>query len=302
MSLAMWFVMAGNFYYAAYHGMVASSWQGATLKHVMWLYAIDIPLLTCVGAALGLEYMFGRTSTNRLFGTQPCFKGKHIVVLGNGPSLVKGDAMGSLIDSMDEVVRFNNFQTKTSGLEDWTGAKTTVHFSDSMLYPAYSEYRVPGATVALSLFMDRLLVAGSYFIFRCTADLAFREALELLMSSSLGWVSHEDISNLKETLGISHWKHPTSGCLAIDWFVRNRPDQSVPVYIHGFDFFEGPEIHYYNKTEPLYERINDLIGVKTMHQPEKEKMFVARLVAEGKVKWLSDAKGDFKKNTSAGGA
>jgi hypothetical protein len=244
--------------------------------------------------------MFSRKSTNRLFGESPSFTGKRIVVLGNGPSLVKGSALGKVIDSMDEVVRFNNFQTKTSGLEDWTGAKTTVHFSDSMLFPSYPEYHVPGATVVLSLFMDRLLVAGSYFIFRGGIDLAIRETFEMLLNPSLGWVPHEDICRLKEVLGISHWKHPTSGCLAIDWFVRNRPDPSVPVYIHGFDFFEGPEIHYYNKTEPLYERINDMIGVKTMHQPEKEKAFVAKLVAEGKVKWLKDLTPEAKPATAGG--
>merc|ERR1719162_2870557 len=268
--------------------MVSSSWLSAFVKHLLWFYAVDWPMLSCVIAATVLEAMFSRQCTNRLFGSEPIFKGKNIVVLGNGPSLVKGEPLGKLIDGMDEVLRFNNFQTKTSGLETWTGAKTTVHFSDSMLYPSYPEYQVPGATMALSLFMDRLLVSGSYFIFRFAVDLAPREALELLMNPSLGWVPHADINNLKETLGISHWKHPTSGCLAIDWFVRHRPDPSVPVFIHGFDFFEGPEIHYYNKTEPLYERINDLIGVTTMHQPEKEKAFVARLVAEGKVKWLKD--------------
>merc|ERR1719162_204943 len=268
--------------------MVSSSWLSAFVKHLLWFYAVDWPMLSCVIAATVLEAMFSRQCTNRLFGSEPIFKGKNIVVLGNGPSLVKGDPLGKLIDGMDEVVRFNNFQTKASGLQEWTGAKTTVHFSDSMLYPSYPEYQVPGATMALSLFMDRLLVSGSYFIFRFAVDLAPREALELLMNPSLGWLPHADISNLKETLGISHWKHPTSGCLAIDWFVRHRPDPSVPVFIHGFDFFEGPEIHYYNKTEPLYERVNDLIGVKTMHQPEKEKSFVARLVAEGKVKWLKD--------------
>merc|ERR1711988_1726346 len=115
------------------------------------------------------------------------------------------------------------------------------------------------------------------------------EALEMMCDPALGFVPHEDICDLKQALVISCWKHPTSGCLAIDWFVRHRPNSSVPVYIHGFDFFEGPEIHYYNKTEPLYERINDLVGVNCMHQPEKEKAFVARLVAEGKVRWLKDA-------------
>jgi hypothetical protein len=206
--------------------------------------------------------------------------------------MVKGEPLGDLIDGMDEVIRFNNFQTKTTGSEKWTGHKTTVHFSDSMLYPTFPEYHAPGATVALSLFMDRLMAAGSYALFRGATDLYVRDTVKFLMDPSLGFIPHEDINVLKEVLGISHWKHPTSGALAIDWFVRNRPDDSVPIYIHGFDFFEGPEIHYYNKTEPLYERFNDLIGVKGMHQPEKEKAFVARLVAEGKVKWLKDLKSE----------
>lgn len=265
------------------------------LGHFVWAYLVDVAMLACVTSAHVLEDIFGRKSTNRLFGDKKTFKGKSIVVLGNGPSLVKGESLGHLIDGMDEVVRFNNFQTRASGLEKWTGSKTTVHFSDSMLYPSYPEYHVPGATVALSLFMDRLLVAGSYFIFRGAIDLAIKECFDLLLNPALGWVPHEDINNLKADIGISHWKHPTSGCLAIDWFVRNRPDESVPVYIHGFDFFEGAEIHYYNKTEPLYERLNDMIGVKSMHQPEKEKAYVAKLVEQGKVKWLKDSQDDFKK-------
>jgi len=287
--LSLWVPCSTAFYVASYQGCIASSWQTALFKHFLWFYAVDIPMSICLLAALTLGEMFERKTTNRLLGESPDFRGKRIVVLGNGPSLVKGNTLGALIDGMDEVVRFNNFQTKTSGLEAWTGTKTTVHFSDSMLFPSYPEYNVPNATVVLSLFMDRLMVAGSYLIFRTGIDLAFRESFQMLRDPALGWIPHEDICNLKAELGISHWKHPTSGCLAIDWFVRHRPDPSVPVYIHGFDFFEGPEIHYYNKTEPLYERLNDLLGVTTMHQPEKEKAYVARLVAEGKVRWLKDA-------------
>jgi len=289
---SLWVLLSPAFYIAAYGNCLATSMSGRVLQHVFWIYAVDVPLGICVFSSTVLLQIFGRESENRLLGKTPRFHGNRIVVLGNGPSLVKGKPCGKLIDDMDEVVRFNNFQTKTSGLEEWTGAKTTMHFSDSMLYPSYPEYHVPGATVGLSLFMDRLMVAGSYLIFRTGIDLAFKEALQMMCDPTLGFVPHEDICNLKQTLGILPMKHPTSGCLAIDWFVRHRPDPSVPVYIHGFDFFEGPEIHYYNKTEPLYERINDLIGVTTMHQPEKEKAFVARLVNEGKVKWLKDLTGD----------
>jgi len=286
--LSMWVPSACAFYTAALGNHLATSVAGKILLHFLWLYTVDLPMGICVFSSSILLQIFGRESEHRLLGRQPRFHGKRVVVLGNGPSLVKGQPLGKHIDGMDEVVRFNNFQTKTSGLEQWTGSKTTMHFSDSMLYPSYPEYHCPGASVGLSLFMDRLMVAGSYLIFRAGVDLAVKEALDMMLDPALGFIPHDDICSLKQTLGISHWKHPTSGCLAIDWFVRHRPDPSVPVYIHGFDFFEGPEIHYYNKTEPLYERINDLIGVTTMHQPEKEKAFVAQLVKEGKVQWLKD--------------
>jgi len=288
LTLAIWLPLTTAFHTFSAFGLLASSSASTVLQYFLWFYAVDLPFFVCVVSATSLTYIFERKSTNRIFGGKPSFNGNKIVVLGNGPSLVKGEPYGKLIDGMDEVVRFNNFQTRASGLLDWTGSKTTVHFSDSMLFPSYPEYKVPGATVTLSLFMDRLMVAGSYLIFRGAIDLAISETYAMLGDSALGWIPHEDIEVLKKTLDISYWKHPTSGCLAIDYFVRNRPDPKVPVYIHGFDFFEGPEIHYYNKTEPLYERINDLIGVTTMHQPHKEKAFVARLVEEGKVKWLKD--------------
>lgn len=286
---AIWLPLTTIFHTSSALGHCSSSSWPTALQYFLWFYAVDWPFLVCIGAATSLLHIFERENTNRLTGAiEPSFKGKKIVVLGNGPSLVKGEPYGKLIDGMDEVVRFNNFQTKTSGLEKWTGNKTTVHFSDSMLFPSYPEYKAPGATVTLSLFMDRLMVAGSYLIFRAGIDLAFLETYEMLGDSALGWIPHEDIQALKKSLGIDEFKHPTSGCLAIDWMVRHRPDPNVPVYIHGFDFFEGGEIHYYNKTEPLYERINDVIGVTTMHQPQKEKAFVARLVEEGKVRWLKD--------------
>lgn len=267
------------------------SWPLWALANFIWLWAWDIGMIAFGMCSYCTEILYLRkTSENRLTNKnaneKPKFLGPKIVVLGNGPSLAKDTPHGKLIDSMDEVIRFNNFQTKVSKLEAWTGTKTTVHFSDSMLYPSYPEYKVPGATIILSLFMDRLMVSGSYFLFRVFIDLSIREALQLMFDPAVGWLSHDDIHNLKERVGISKWKHPTSGCLAIDWFVRHRPDPSIPVYIHGFDFFQGGEVHYYSKTEPLYERLNDLLGVTVMHEPAKERAYVDMLVKEGKVKWL----------------
>jgi len=212
--------------------------------------------------------------------------GPRVLVVGNGPSACEGEQLGDKIDKFDEVIRFNNFQTKVAGMSAWVGTKTTVHFSDGVLYPTFTEYHVPGATIVLSLFMDRLIMAGSYYILRGGADLQYRLTSRFLMDPDITWIKKENIDRLKKLLGLKGVKHPTSGMLAIDYFV-NKPGVELPVCIHGFDFFMGPKIHYFHEHEPLYERINNNIGVN-MHSPHLEKIYVEKLIAEGKVKFLKD--------------
>jgi len=212
--------------------------------------------------------------------------GPRVLVVGNGPSAVEGAKYGDEINEFDEVVRFNNFQCKVSGLEKWVGTKTTVHFSDGDLYPTYKEYYVPGATVMLSLFADRFIVAGSYLVLRGGADLQTELTNRFLMDPETNWIDKASIDRLKADLCLSGVKHPTSGMLAIDYFIRKEGVQ-LPVYIHGFDFFQRAKMHYYDEAEPLYERINNKIGVN-LHEPRKEKLYVERLIAEGKVKFLKD--------------
>jgi hypothetical protein len=161
-----------------------------------------------------------------------------------------------------------------------------VHFSDGVLYPTFKEYSAPGATVVLSLFADRFIVAGSYFVMRGGADLETQLTMDFLSDSTTTWIEKDRIESLKEKLGLIGLKHPTSGMLAIDYFV-NKPGVKLPVVIHGFDFFMGPKIHYYDAYEPLWERINNKIGVN-QHSPHKEKVYVEKLIAEGKVVFIKD--------------
>jgi len=211
--------------------------------------------------------------------------GPRVLVVGNGPSAIEGKQLGEAIDSFDEVVRFNNFQNKVAGMEKWVGTKTTVHFSDGVLYPTYTQYYVPDADVVLSLFIDRFMVSGSYLILRSGADLEIGLTNQFFMDPTTVWIPKANIERLKKALGLTFVKHPTSGMLAIDFFLQQKNVQ-LPVYIHGFDFFQGPKIHYYNDHEPFYERVNNRIGVN-MHSPHKEKKYVEKLIAEGKVKFLS---------------
>merc|ERR1712113_953586 len=129
-------------------------------------------------------------------------------------------------------------------------------------------------------------IAGSYLILRAGADLQYRMVLRFMKDPKTTWIDHASIERLQNAIGLQGVKHPTSGMLAIDYFV-NKPGVQLPVIIHGFDFFEGPKIHYYDNHEPLYERINNNIGVK-MHNPKKEKVYVQKLIEEGKVMFLKD--------------
>jgi hypothetical protein len=228
---------------------------------------------------LSVDRKENRLNSGRLYGNR-------VLVVGNGPSAVSGEQMGETIDKFDEVIRFNNFQTKVAGLEKWVGTKTTVHYSDGLLSPTFREYYTPGATIVLSLFVDRFMVAGSYFIMRGGADLQTSLVMRFLKDPNITWTQKENIERLKKALGLVGPKHPTSGMLAIDYFV-NKEGVELPVYIHGFDFFMGPKMHYFDEHEPLWERINDRIGVN-MHSPHKEKIYVEKLIAEGKVRFLKD--------------
>jgi len=273
------------------HGLIFRKWGAAptskthALSHVMMVLCWDHAYIWLTGIAHQLIQIFSlNRKENRLNAGR--LHGPRVLVVGNGPSACEGNQYGEQIDKFDEVVRFNNFQCKVSGLERWVGTKTTVHFSDGVLFPTFSEYHVPNATIVLSLFVDRFMVAGSYIIMRAGADLQYRLALRFLKDPNITWIDKASIERLKKAVGLSGVKHPTSGMLAIDYFV-NKPGVQLPVIIHGFDFFMGPKIHYYHESEPLYERINNNIGVN-MHSPHLEKIYVEKLIAEGKVKFLKD--------------
>jgi len=233
---------------------------------------------------IGLKRDKSRLAEGKLHGPRIC-------VVGNGPSALQGKQNGDLIDTFDEVVRFNNFQTKAGDFKKWVGSKCTVHFSDGVLYPTFANYHAPGATVILSLFADRFTVAGTYFIQRGGQDLETALTINFLNDPAVSWIDKERIESLKKKLGLETIKHPTSGMLAIDYFVEKAGVQ-LPVVITGFDFFQGPTIHYYDAYEPLWERINNYIGVN-QHSPLKEKVYVEKLVAEGKVVFLKDIANEY---------
>jgi len=255
------------------------------LSHLGVFLAVDYPMfwLSFIGHQL-IQIIAVDRKENRLNAGK--LNGPRVIVIGNGPSALDGKQFGDKIDGFDEVVRFNNFQSKAGAFDRWVGSKCTVHFSDGVLYPTYKEYFSPGATVVLSLFADRFIVAGTYLVLRGAADWEMPLTLKFFKDPSTTWIDKEQIESVKEKVGLTGFKHPTSGMLAIDYFV-NKPGVQLPIVIHGFDFFMGPKIHYYDAKEPLYERINNRFGLN-QHSPHLEKVYVEKLIAEGKVVFIKD--------------
>jgi len=168
-------------------GVAAACTTAHALAHVGVALCVDRAFAWLVFLAHELiEVLSVDRKQNRL--NEGRLHGPRVLVVGNGPSALDGEQLGDRIDEFDEVVRFNNFQTKVAGLEKWVGTKTTVHFSDGVLYPTYSEYHVPGATIMLSLFVDRLMVSGTYYIFRGAADLQQKLTATFLKDPDLTWI------------------------------------------------------------------------------------------------------------------
>eukprot|EP01051_Picozoa_sp_SAG22_P003403 SAG22_NODE_164_length_16817_cov_61.573573_22_plen_551_part_00 len=215
------------------------------------------------------------------------FVGKKVVIIGNGPSAMTGTPAGNFIDSCDEVVRFNNFNAGGKYAE-FVGSKTTIHFSDGMLFPTYPEYKQSeDCTTILSLIKDRVSLGATYWLMHGAIDVCPFSSFKFLMSPSTWWTPEEQIAELRDELGIDrHAKAPTSGMLAINMFQRMP---GCEVYIHGFDFFMGKKLHYYDDDEPLYERMNDKMGVN-FHGPNQERPVVAKLVQSGRVKFIPGVK------------
>jgi hypothetical protein len=152
-------------------------------------------------------------------------KNKSCILVGNGPS-VMFEKKGHLIDSFDEVLRFN--QCKINGFEDYTGSKTTIWstFGRGML-PLDVEVRpskiiYTHGEIGVPAYKSEMIWRIPYFYYD-----NFRKKIQ--QESSL-----EDSSHIL----------PSSGVLVITWLLENIYDK---LHIIGFDSFskEKSGKHHY---------------------------------------------------------
>lgn len=183
-------------------------------------------------------------------------KGK-LLLIGNGPSVLKHEA-GKAIDNYDGVVaRFNQYRIK--GYEKYVGKRTDYWITNRVNKRHFKDYQ----RVFISSIRDRNEENPIY--------IALREKY-LKPEYFPEWAYEETIKAIGTI-------HHSSGAVAATSFSRD-----FEVYLHGFDSFQGVN-HY-----------GDSIPACPSHKPEKESAYFTKLIVEEKAKLWTLSSTDKRKS------
>merc|ERR1712048_838839 len=159
----------------------------------------------------------------------------------------------------------------------YTGSKVGFHFCNGRNFPSSKAVKAvcplfnASLTHAVYLFMPHLEEAVSIYN-------------NLISSKVDSWfIPEEQILALRKKIGCRIWQIPTSGMVAIDAFLA-RHEQVV---LHGFNFFAGKKIHYFEESPT--QLITSWLERFVTHDPSLEKVWVAGLIKDGRASFLSDA-------------
>lgn len=179
---------------------------------------------------------------------------KKIILVGNGPSAIDSLA-GKDIDSFDEIVRFNNFQT--DGFESKVGSKTTTHaVNEGIFYGGIEDRGLP------------TLIAVPY-------KKSTRPNLWEDLNKKFGTMKR--FTMIDQPLAMSsvlpeedRWL--STGMLSIMHYLLDNKE----IWIYGFDSFMHRDGHHYHDNEPFCQN----------HLPGKERAMIAQLIKMRQVNTL----------------
>jgi hypothetical protein len=200
----------------------------------------------------------------------PWFEGKSVAVVGSGPGCV--DNEDGFVDSHDVVVRANNYR-----LIGGAGKRTDVFYSffGTSIRKTAEELKADGVKLCMSKVPNAHAIESEWH--RRNNKMIGVDYREHYRRRKDWWFCDtyiptvEDFLKPFEALG----KHqPTTGFAAI-WDVLSFNPRSV--YLTGFDFFRSG-VH--NVNEPWkVKNLDDPFR----HEPEREREWVMRAYAEGRV-------------------
>jgi len=204
------------------------------------------------------------------------------LVVGNAPNVLDAP-LGSVMDSFSSVARFNTYNMSKP---EFTGSKVNYHFCNGRNLPSAKEVKA-----VLPLFNASLTHAC--YLFMPHMEEAADIVTNLTGSKANVWVIDEDsILELRKKIKCNFWQIPTSGAVAIDAFLSKRRE----VALHGFNFFAGKNIHYFEES-PL-QLITSWLERFVTHNPPLEKVWVHSVVDEGRAYFLSEGKHSCERTSS----
>jgi len=266
---------------------IASTSFGGVLLHVLFTCFEDVPIaawIYCLVYVVKLQdhvrsKQRGRESPFK----EPRSKEDCLLIVGNAPTVTDGAPLGSTIDSFTHVVRFNQYSVNRPA---YTGSKVGFHFCNGRNFPSSKS-----VTAVLPLF-NASLTHALYLYMPHLEDAADIYAGLTSTEVDSWFVEEERILELRRKIGCRLWQIPTSGMVAIDSFLSKRQE----VFLHGFNFFEGKKIHYFE--ESPVQLIASWLERFVTHDPSREKRWVARLAEEGRVSFLSTSNGAAASSTT----
>lgn len=185
------------------------------------------------------------------------------ILVGNGSSLLDV-SYGSIIDSYDDVIRFNRF--KTSGFELHSGVKTTKWYINAALKHSKYVTDVIHQIDPIQFVLFTWVNTQQYYEEYCSLfkEHNLKHQIEYISLTSLHEMSVYTATNYNtwSTGAIAAWKELKS---------------NDKISLVGFDWWLSPAKHHY------CDSMKFLPGV---HEPQIEKLFFDKLCKEGRVNFI----------------
>jgi len=255
--------------------LMQPSWFGTIVLHLMFLLFEDLPMAAWIWSLYHVVRLQEHVRNNPAFRDCPIGETKgpddRALIVGNAPNVCTGQPLGSVIDGFNHVARFNSYHVAKPA---FTGSKVTHHF-----YNGRQSYETQGVQAVLPLFYVSLTHAVYLFFPRLEEAAQIRQKVQ---SGKGGvWVVDEDrLLALRNKIGLNFWQVPSSGMVAIDAFLS----QHEHVYLHGFQFFQGKTIHYFD--ESITQLLTSWLERIMTHNPIAEKVWVEGMAKQDKVRFL----------------
>ena len=195
-----------------------------------------------------------------------------ILIIGNSPSILK-NKYGNEINKFSEIARINNY--KINNYQKFLGSKTTIWINGANKY-----LKKP------KIIPQNIIVLIPYEILKNKYERVIKRTPKRLKlnPNQFSIINKEKIKNYEKLSGINR---PSTGLNTILWSIENYKK----VIIHGFDFFENSNNHYFDsKIKKIINRFifKNKFRKDKYHNFNAEKLYVESLIENKKIITLSD--------------